>query len=336
MLCAFKFVSCILLFVFFTTSCSGSAIGFNDDPGLQESDYNLNWMESIPDDTPLSAISIPGTHESLTLYGGPLIRCQAWTLDKQLKVGLRYFDVHAGNWFVGQKSVDIVSDSRWMFRQYITFEEVLEIILDFLKVHDSETVLLRVKLHGLYQKKIAKMIIKLITNIKKRVWTEFSVPKLKKVRGKIVFIQSDAFNYGTLNHDTFFPDDDRFRNIEKKIKKVKKYLKVAEENCAHHIVLTDTTATSFLNNPKKVALGVNKQLNDLVVEHKQNSVIPGCLGVITMNFPSSDLIKKIIQIKPCICSNNTVASPKTTLDSTPEAPSTPYQTSDQGPETTAE
>ncbi|XP_071381470.1 1-phosphatidylinositol phosphodiesterase [Centroberyx affinis] len=249
-------------------SCSGSGIGFNDDPALDESFYNLNWMESIPDDTRISAISIPGTHESLTLYG--LVPCQAWTLDKQLKVGLRYFDVHAGNWFIFQQSVDI-RDSSLVIWQHTQFDEVLKIILDFLQVHGSETVLLRVTLHGLYQKAVAKLILKLIKNLKDRVWTELSVPNMQQARGKIVFVQSETFNTGVLNHDTFFPDDSKFKDIENKMKKVKNHLKVAEKNCGHHIVLTDTTATSLLNGPKKVARGVNKQLSDLVVEHKKSS-----------------------------------------------------------------
>ncbi|XP_070702945.1 uncharacterized protein [Pempheris klunzingeri] len=120
------------------TSCSASWRGFNDNPEVDPRLYNLNWMKSIPDDTPVSAISIPGTHESLSLYGGPLATCQVWNLEKQLKMGLRYFDLHAGIWLPNQKHI-YIRDSHWMFWQHTDFGEVLKIIFSFLKDHGSET-----------------------------------------------------------------------------------------------------------------------------------------------------------------------------------------------------
>ncbi|XP_029299576.1 uncharacterized protein LOC115016051 [Cottoperca gobio] len=71
---------------------------FNDNKTLDPEFYNLDWMRFIPDETPVSAISIPGTHESLSLHGGPLDKCQVWTLKDQLNVGIRYFEMHAGIW----------------------------------------------------------------------------------------------------------------------------------------------------------------------------------------------------------------------------------------------
>ncbi|KAF4511656.1 hypothetical protein G6O67_003431 [Ophiocordyceps sinensis] len=55
------------------------------------------WMSRLPDSTPLTALSIPGTHDTMT-YGlarDARLRCQNWDLAAQLDAGLRYLDVRA-------------------------------------------------------------------------------------------------------------------------------------------------------------------------------------------------------------------------------------------------
>uniref|UniRef100_A0A8D3D5Z3 Phosphatidylinositol-specific phospholipase C X domain-containing protein n=1 Tax=Scophthalmus maximus TaxID=52904 RepID=A0A8D3D5Z3_SCOMX len=215
--------------------------GFNDDPDIDPRFYNLDWMESIPDETSVSALSIPGTHESLSLHGGPLAICQVWTLDKQLKMGLRYFDVHVGNFFYTQKYI-YIRDSHWMFWQHIDFDEVLRTIFHFLNGHSSECVLVKVTIHGSFEGKP-------------------SVPNMKQVRGKIVFIKSKMFYPGTENRESFFFENKKLINVESKVRNIRSQL------CGHHIVLTDSAASRF-DNPKKLAQTLNKQLNNFVVQHK--------------------------------------------------------------------
>uniref|UniRef100_A0A3B4TTU4 Phosphatidylinositol-specific phospholipase C X domain-containing protein n=1 Tax=Seriola dumerili TaxID=41447 RepID=A0A3B4TTU4_SERDU len=248
-------------------------------------------MKSIPDETPLSAISIPGTHGSLSLYGGPLAKCQVWTLDKQLKVGLRFFDVHAGIWLQTQDDI-YIWDSHWMLSQHIRFDEALRIIFNFLNVHSSETVLLKVTLHGVFKRKVVRLMKKVIEKYRNKIWTGLSVPNMQQARGKIVLLQSDTFRPGAKNSFSLFFENHQLINVEDKIRKLKPHL------CDHHIVLTDSAASRF-NSPKWLAQTINKQLNDFVVQHMKSSLNQGCLGVLSMNFPSVDLIKKIIQIKQC-------------------------------------
>ena len=55
-----------------------------------------NWMSYISDDTYISDISIPGTHDSASYRRGgiySLAHCQNLNLENQLKVGVRYFDI---------------------------------------------------------------------------------------------------------------------------------------------------------------------------------------------------------------------------------------------------
>uniref|UniRef100_A0A8C9XCN7 Phosphatidylinositol-specific phospholipase C X domain-containing protein n=1 Tax=Sander lucioperca TaxID=283035 RepID=A0A8C9XCN7_SANLU len=298
------------------TNCSGSGTGFNDVPTLDPELYNLNWMKSIPDETPVSAISIPGTHESLTLHGGPLAKCQVWTLKDQLNVGIRYFDVHVGIWLPTQNHIHI-RDRHWMFSQHIQFDEVLGTVSDFLTVHSTETVLLKVTLQGLYQRKVEEELMKkLIEKFENKIWNKLLVPTMEQARGKIVFLQSNMFNAGTLNHESFFIKYNELINVEDKIKQIKSHL------CDHHIVLTDNAVSRF-ESPKKLAKKVNKQLNNFLVKHKKGSLNKGCLGVLSMNFPSADLIKNIIQLKPCNCGKGKEKGQRpdgemTLTDTTPE------------------
>uniref|UniRef100_A0A8C7P6X9 Phosphatidylinositol-specific phospholipase C X domain-containing protein n=1 Tax=Oncorhynchus mykiss TaxID=8022 RepID=A0A8C7P6X9_ONCMY len=277
-----------LLSLIFTTACGS---GFSDDSTLNENSYKEKWMESIPDDKLLSAVTIPGTHESLTLYGGPLIQCQAWTLENQLKAGLRYFDIR-----VEASMFHNILDVMDGHLVHTKFHEVLNILWEFLDKHGSESVLLRVTLQGISMKKAGKCIKTLIENSEDRVWTKIFVPKMQEARGKIIFVQSTNFNVGTLNHDTFVTGDDTFKDLENKMKKITKHLKEAKENCGHALALTDSSATAIFKGPKTVAKMVNGQLNKLIVELQTGSNKPDCLGVISMDFPSPDLIHNIIEV----------------------------------------
>ncbi|XP_013998126.2 uncharacterized protein [Salmo salar] len=283
----FPLCLCLLSLIF--TTARGS--GFSDDSTLNENSYKEKWMESIPDDKLLSAVTIPGTHESLTLYGGPLIQCQAWTLENQLKAGLRYFDIR-----VEASMFHNILDVTNGHLMHTKFHEVLNILWEFLDKHGSESVLLRVTLQGMSMKKAGKCIKTLIENSEDRVWTKIFVPKMQEARGKIIFVQSTNFNVGTLNHDTFVTGDDTFKDIENKMKKIIKHLKEAEENCGHALALTDSSATAIFKGPKTVAKVVNGQLNKLIVELQKGSNKPDCLGVISMDFPSPDLIHNIIGV----------------------------------------
>lgn len=145
-------------------------------------------MKSIPDETPVSAVSIPGTHGSFSLHGGPAAKCQVWNLNRQLQVGLRYFDVHAGIWMSTPKHV-YIWDSHRKISQQIQLEKVLKIIFfNFLEINSSETVLLKVEIHGIYKIKVIELMKKLILEFKDTIWTELSIPNMQQARGRIVFL----------------------------------------------------------------------------------------------------------------------------------------------------
>ncbi|KAJ7458510.1 1-phosphatidylinositol phosphodiesterase [Mycena latifolia] len=107
---------------------------------------NPDWMMKVPDSAGLASISIPGTHESMALFGGDLTECQenfgasADTLTAQLNAGIRMFDirlrVNTGNTFVVHHGA---------VYQNANFDDVLNKIDAFLSAHPAEAVIMRVK-----------------------------------------------------------------------------------------------------------------------------------------------------------------------------------------------
>ena len=112
-----------------------------------------DWMELVPDDTALSDLAIPGTHDSATANSGqaaifqPWVETQHWTIKEQLQSGVRAFDIRLtpqnqiahGNYVV-TGFCDTESPSACS-----SFEHVIREFEEFLDVHPSETVLMRVQ-----------------------------------------------------------------------------------------------------------------------------------------------------------------------------------------------
>src|SRR5262249_28706265 len=104
--------------------------------------YHLDWMKWVPDDTRLSVLSLPGTHDTMALNGGDLIETQDLSLYDQLRSGLRYFDIRFRMKDDKFAIVHGISD------QYAEFDDVLRACNVFLSQHPTETILLRADTTG--------------------------------------------------------------------------------------------------------------------------------------------------------------------------------------------
>ncbi|MFD0524761.1 phosphatidylinositol-specific phospholipase C [Paractinoplanes durhamensis] len=107
---------------------------------------NPDWMRGLPDSRSLAALSIPGTHETMSIHGGAWTQTQedfgdsGGTLAAQLNAGIRMIDIRArvntGNTFT------IHHGSAY---QNANFDDVLNKLSDFLSGHPGETVVVRLK-----------------------------------------------------------------------------------------------------------------------------------------------------------------------------------------------
>ena len=107
---------------------------------------NPDWMRARPDATSLAALSVPGTHETMSIHGGAWTQTQedfgdsGGTLTAQLDAGIRMIDLRArvndGNTFTIHHGGTY---------QNANFDDVLGRLADFLAAHPGETVLVRLK-----------------------------------------------------------------------------------------------------------------------------------------------------------------------------------------------
>jgi 1-phosphatidylinositol phosphodiesterase len=98
-----------------------------------------DWMAGPGDATALARLTIPGTHNSGTRFGGLWTECQNTTVADQLNSGIRFLDVRC------RVTGDSFAIHHGASYQNLMFGDVLIACRDFLAAHPSETVLMRVK-----------------------------------------------------------------------------------------------------------------------------------------------------------------------------------------------
>ncbi|OAA58332.1 Phosphatidylinositol-specific phospholipase [Cordyceps fumosorosea ARSEF 2679] len=102
-----------------------------------------SWMGALRNDTLLTSLSVPGTHDTMTYaIGSEVLQCQNANLSTQLAAGLRYFDVRAR---LRDNELHIYhGDGDTGF----SYQDVLLNMFNFLEAHPSETLVIRVKQEG--------------------------------------------------------------------------------------------------------------------------------------------------------------------------------------------
>ncbi|GAB7361144.1 hypothetical protein MBLNU230_g1178t1 [Neophaeotheca triangularis] len=156
------------------------------------------WMKALEDGTPLSALSIPGTHNSPCYYTAlPSVRCQAVSPLEQLQNGVRFFDIRVQPTNPDDAKDDNLSLVHGVFPISLTgpkyFRELVKTTQSFLSNNPSETVIMSVKLEGsgnATDAQLAKILKDFyIGGDTKRWYTEPRIPQLGEARGKIVLLR---------------------------------------------------------------------------------------------------------------------------------------------------
>ncbi|WP_281883122.1 phosphatidylinositol-specific phospholipase C [Paenibacillus sp. YYML68] len=162
----------------FVTSLSGTTFAYSSN----------NWMGSLGNSTSLSALSIPGTHDSGALhepvYG--TAKTQDLTIAQQLSIGVRYLDIRTRHY---KNTFEIHHGAVY---QKQNFDNVLSTVISFLNSNPTETVIMSMKeehtaadntrsYEDTFNWYVAKNPSKwLLTN---------KIPTLGEARGKIVLLR---------------------------------------------------------------------------------------------------------------------------------------------------
>jgi len=160
---------------------------------------NPDWMAQLNDNLRIYDLTIPGTHDTYSHYGGDAVMTQTMRIDDQLHSGIRALDVRLKvvvwipPWF--QEGLMTWHGS---VPQLVWFDAVLSTMDNFLKNHPTETIFMRVKEedgnHPAQFEEYFKDYIEPYSD-SDLFWKppvglpDYTNPKLSEVRGKIVILQ---------------------------------------------------------------------------------------------------------------------------------------------------
>ncbi|XP_022062875.1 1-phosphatidylinositol phosphodiesterase [Acanthochromis polyacanthus] len=255
---------------------------------------NPSWMASIPDDQPLSEVTMPGTHNTMAVFGGVYAECQTWSLASQLRAGVRFLDIRVRH-VRGNLTIH-----HGVSYQRAHFGHVLEGVVDFLQEYPSETVLMRLREEFSETGDIYGAVVDYIHRYAHwdLLWHSRLVPTMGEARGKLIIMQEFSgpdlgMRYGSMD----IADDwqvPTLMYVESKWQSVYNHLEAAPTGNKAQIFLTFSSGAGVFAHPRAVAQCIMPQLyNYLKAKTGQNLRF----GIICMDFPAAPLIQMIIDFQ---------------------------------------
>ncbi len=156
---------------------------------------NNCWMKSIKEDTYLSRLSIPGTHDSCTYNVSRIknsmsigmVKCQEFNLKEQFNSGVRFFDIRC------KQISNKLEIYHGPFYCNMNLDEVLSTFQGLLKDNKSETIIMSVKKESDSEdssETFCDSFINIVSNYSSLVSLDtIDNPKLKDVQGKVVLVR---------------------------------------------------------------------------------------------------------------------------------------------------
>lgn len=263
-----------------------------------------DWMAGLPGALPLSCLSIPGTHDSLSLFGGRRLRCQSWGLEAQLSAGIRFLDVRC----------KLVRGELQVYHlctfQRASLRSVLRRTLRFLRAHPGEAVLMRIKeeLPIFSQPGFAAQLRRcLLEEGQGHVWCQEEVPTLDQVRGKIVVLEALAQEVLGIPYEQLSISDAwNVLSLERKWARAQRHLERVAGGDTTTMHLTFCSGNGLFTCPEEVARFVNPRCYQHL-QHRRGQ--PVCWGVVIMDFPGAGLIRLIVESNSLRANRHITASP---------------------------
>ncbi|XP_061477681.1 1-phosphatidylinositol phosphodiesterase-like [Rhineura floridana] len=249
-----------------------------------------DWMSDLPGHLSLSRISVPGTHDSMSLFGNSKIRCQSWPLEAQLAAGVRFLDIRCklegGHFLIYHVNTFQEAD----------FSEVLKKTLGFLEEHPWETVLMRVKeeLPMIPNEAFAPRLRQYLEEEGQgRVWAKETIPTLGQARGKVVILEElEEEVLGVPHEELKVGDAWHVLSAERKWDRVKEHLGVATTGDLAILHLTFCSGNGLFTNPEELAKDINPRCYEHLRARAGETVR---WGVVIMDFPGTGLIRIIVE-----------------------------------------
>lgn len=276
---------------------------------------NPSWMSHLPDDQPLSEVTMPGTHNTMALYGGIYAECQTWSLASQLRAGVRFLDVRVRH-VNGNLTIH-----HGVSYQRAHFGHVLEGVVDFLTEFPTETVLMRLREEFSETYDIYGAVVDYIHRFAHwdMLWHSRLVPTVGEARGKLIIMQNFPGPDLGMRYESMDIADDwkvpTVLHVKEKWQSVYDHLEEAPGGNLAQIFLTFSSGAGLFAFPRAVAQRINPQLYKYLESKSQD--LNQRLGIICMDFPAAPMIQMIIdfQLRKEFRSVHSVESLKSTIES---------------------
>lgn len=152
-------------------------------------------FEALPDNIYISAVNVPGTHDSCTAFCTleNMSRCHSLTIKEQLELGIRLFDIRLNKsgdeFYLVHALADCFTDKEKTTK--LTFGMVLDEFRSFLKENPEETLIVSVKQdRGIINRWFFPPFYdKYIKGNEKEWFLENRIPILSECRGKMVLMR---------------------------------------------------------------------------------------------------------------------------------------------------
>ena len=293
---------------------------------------NPDWMRGLAGSRSLASLSIPGTHETMSIHGGAWTQTQedfgdsGGTLAAQLTAGIRMIDIRArvndGNTFTIHHGGTY---------QNANFDDVLGRLAAFLAAHPGETVLMRLKQEctgeigsctdASGQNSFTQIFTSYVAKNQALWWTpsvsgDAAMPTLGDVRGKVVLVVMNGAHGGRFagyglgqfgdwndGSSTYVQDNYNVPNvgaIATKRDQVRRFLDATSAGDPAKMYVNFGSGASVFAQPQSVAggaLGVQGVDPFLLTYLNQGADVHTPVtrtGVLMLDFPGGGLIDKII------------------------------------------
>lgn len=156
-----------------------------------------SWMSELKNESPLSALSIPGTHNSPTCHNAlPSVRCQAVSVEDQLNNGVRFLDIRVQVESPEDPTKDTLVLVHSVFPISLTgnkyFRDLVNTVQAFLARNPTETVIMSLKREGTGKgtdQQLSKILRDHYAGDVNHWFTAPRIPILGEARSKIVIIR---------------------------------------------------------------------------------------------------------------------------------------------------
>ena len=268
-----------------TVVAASSILGFTS---ILKQKYKGNeyakWMANLDDNTSLRAVNMPGSHDTMALYSiGDLAgQCQSLSLMDQLNLGVRFLDIRLKQEGNKLKAVHGFIDQR------ATFDDVNNVVSDFLTTNPSEFIIMSIKEEADSSKPIGSFEDCLKAKLNGKYLLNTTLPtRVEYARGKVILLSrysnstigipayngwSDSTSF-TLPNDIYVQDEYKITSKEQKIEAITKCFN--ESGHALKINFLSAYRTNYIppSYAPSAALDVNPWINNNISSFSDRGVV---------------------------------------------------------------